>query len=235
MKIIIAGALTLAVFVALHIPILKKRRGIVLAFYAVAMILFFGIYNFRTLGNIIKMYHPTNQSMYQPEFLEGGEFPDPFLKELLKGKTVYTPDDSLLDTFGFENYDENGDYWLYHYYHAVNMWSFLELAKADVIKDTALNDTLLTDEQRSYFSDLGRANDMLRYIFPLSPYSDEWGNGFYPYWFYSTFIGDSRVYLCTEGLTDAKELIVLWQHEDFHDTDSYYIAPKDYYDTVISK
>ena len=44
MKIIIAGALTLAAFAALHLPILKKKKGIILALYAMGMILFFAVY-----------------------------------------------------------------------------------------------------------------------------------------------------------------------------------------------
>ncbi len=236
MKIIIAGALTLAVFAALHVPILKKKKGIVLAIYAVAMILFFAVYNFRTFGYIIKSYHPVNQSLYQPEFAENGEYPDAFLGEFLKGKTVYTPNDAYIerDNSGFD-FEGITDYWLYYYYHAVNMWSFLNLSEAEVVRDDDLNDTLLSEKQKAYYKDLGPANDMLRYIFPLTPFEGEWGNGFYHYWFYGSFIGDSRVYICTESIMDADELVLIWQHEDFHDTDSYYIASKEYYDGVISK
>ncbi len=238
MKIVIAGALTLAVFVALHIKTLKKRKGIILALYAIGMILLFAFYNYRTIDNIIKFYHPRYQSMYQPEFFEGGEYPDAFLDLYFKGKTVYTPDDAY-DISKEENADklsaELGDYWLYYYYHAVNMWNYLDLCGADVVKDKDMNDITLSDEQRSRFESLGRANDMLRYTFALSPYDEEWGNGFYHYWFYNTFIGDSRVFICTEGLKDADEIVVLWQHEDEHDTDSYYVASKAYFDEVLDR
>ncbi len=236
MKIIIAGALTLCVFAALHIPKLKKRKGLVLVLYAVTVVLVFCVYNFRTMGNIIRSYHPTNQSLYQPEFVEGGDLSDAFLEELFKGKTVYTPDDAYITDYeaGGDFDSLVGNYWLYYYYHAVNMWSFLDLAGSDVIKDASLNDTILSDEQKTYFKDLGSANDMLRYIFPLSPYSFECGNAFYHYWFYSTFIGDSRVYICTDDISDAKDLVVIWQHELEHDTESYYIASKEYYDDVIA-
>ena len=240
MKLIISIAVTAAALAALHIPILKRKKGIVLALYAGAMILFFGIYNFRTLGNIIKTYHPTYQSIYQPEFIETGEYPDAFLDEFLRGKTVYTPNDARQVS---DDIDVNADfpekhlddYYLYYYYHAVNMWSYLELSRARIVKDDSLNGVVLTDEQKAYFSDLGPANDMLRYIFPLSPYKGEYSNGFYHYWFYSSFIGDSRVYICTEGLLDRDELVCIWQHEETHDTDSYYIASRKYYDEVIAK
>ncbi len=235
MKIIIAVVLTLGVLVALHIPKLKRRKGLVLAIYAVAIILVFCVYNFRTMRNIIRSYHPTNQSLYQPEFTKGGEFSDAFLEEFLRDKTVFTPNDTYVTDYNAgPDFDSlTGHYWLYYYYHAVNMWSFLELAGADVIKDSSLNNTEFSDEQKAHYKDLGSANDMLRYIFPFSPYSEEWGNAFYHYWFYSTFIGDSRVYICTEDITDAEELVVIWQQEPEYDTESYYIAEKNYYDEVI--
>ena len=94
MKIIIAGVLTLAAFAALHLPILKKRKGIILAIYAVGMILFFAVYNIRTMDHITKFYHPVNQAAYQIGFLENGYYPDAFLEEFLRGKTVYTPNDA---------------------------------------------------------------------------------------------------------------------------------------------
>jgi len=238
MKIVIAGMLTLAVFVSLHISALKKKRWIVLAAYAVGMILLFSVYNYRTLDNIISFYHPKYQSMYQTEFLSGGEYPDAFLDEFFRGRTVYTPNDAYEledDHTGDILSEKYGDYWLYYYYHAVNMWNYLDLCGAKVIKEDALNGIELTDEQKSRFEDLGRANDMLRYTFALSPYDEEWGNGFYYYWFYNAFIGDSRVYLCTEGLQNDDELVVIWQHTDDHDTDSYYVASKTYFDEVIGR
>ena len=235
MKILIAGALTLAVFAALHIPVLKKRKGIILALYALGMILFFAVYNVRTLDKILKFYHPTDQTAYQMEFLENGEYPDAFLDEFFKGRTVYTPNDAYDTSKDDELSGEHGDYWMYYWYHAVNMWNYLELNKATVIKDDSLSGVVLSDEQKAYFEDLGPANDMLRYTFTLTPYEEEWGNAFYYYWFYYEFVGDSRVYICPENIVDAKELVVIWQHTNEHDTDSYYIASKDYYDGVIAR
>ena len=245
MKLVLAVVITLAVIVALHIPKLKSKRGIVLAVYAAGMILLSFVYNFRTLDHIVRFSRPTNQSMYQPEFFENGEYVDAFLDEYLKGKTVYTPDDADevrddIDVDDDWNYLEElvgdrDDYWLYYYYHAVNMWQYLEFNHATVVKDESLNGIALSDDQKAAFEDLGYANDMLRYTFPLTPYNGEWGNGFYYFWFYNYFIGDSHVYMCTEGLKDANELVVLWQHENHHDTDSYYIASRDYFYGEILK
>ena len=241
MKFAIASALTLAAFSAMHIPVLKKKNGIILALYAMGMVLFFAVYNVRTIDKILPFYQPTTQSMYQPEFLTGGEYPDAFLDEFFKGRVVHTPDDAydVVDSVGDSDdsdTDEDGNYWLYDYYHAVNMWNFLDFAGASVVKDASLNGTFLTKEQRSHYEDLGAANDMLRYTSALTPYKGEWGNGFYYYWFYNSFIGDSRVYLCTEEIEDAKDLVVIWQQEEgTHDTDSFYIASKSYYDEVIAR
>ncbi len=250
MKILIAGALTLAVFIALCIPKTKKRKGIILIFYVLGMIMFFIVYNIRTIDLILKFYHPSDQVVYQKDFLKTGEYPDAFLDEFLNGRTVYTPndaytvddspdgsaDDPTADVEDEEsNFIDTGDYWLYCYYHAVNMWQYLEFNNAAIVKDDSLNNVLLSDEQKAYYEDLGPANDLMRYTFVLTPYYGEWGNGFYYYWFYNTFIGDSHVYICPEDIIDADELVVIWQHEDYHDTESYYIASKSFYDEVISK
>ena len=87
MKIIIAGALTLAAFAALHLPILKKKKGIILVLYAMGMILFFAVYNVRTLKNITRFHHPYLQVVYQKAFFEDKEYPDAFLDEFFKDKT----------------------------------------------------------------------------------------------------------------------------------------------------
>ena len=239
MKYVLAGGLMVVLLAALHIPKLKNKRGIVLAAYAAGMILLSFIYNYRTIGNIVRFSHPVNQNMYQPEFFENGEYTDAFLDKFLKGKTVYTPDDAdevrddidVDDDWDYlvELVGDRDDYWLYYYYHGVNMWQYLKFNHATVVKDESLNGIQLSGDQKAHYEDLGSANDMMRYTFPLTPYHGEWGNGFYYFWFYNYFIGDSRVYVCTEGLTDTNELVVLWQHEDSHDTDSYYIASKDYF------
>ena len=234
MKIIIAAVLTLAVLALLHIPIFRKKR-IILILYAVGMILFFVVYNYKTLDNNIRFYRPVYQTVYQPEFFETKEYPDAFLDEYFKGKTVYTPDDAFDTAKADELSDTLGDYWLYFWYHAINIWDYLEFNNATVVRDATMNDIVLSDEQKSYFEDLGPANDMLRYTFPLTPYDDEWGNAFYHYWFYNTFIGDSRIYICTEDLGTEDEIVLLWQHEDRHDTESYYIASKKYYDRMMKK
>ena len=240
MKIILAAALTLAAFAALRIKAFKKKNGIILALYAMGMILFFAVYNIRTIRNMITFYHPFAQSMYQPEFFAGGEYPDAFLDEFFAGRTVYTPDDAYEMPDDYEEaksfeLDEDGNYWVYRYYHAVDMWDYLDFNGAKIVKDESLNGLVLTDEQKNRFEDLGIANDMMRYTFALSPYTGELGNGFYYYWFYNSFISESHVYVCPEKIQNAKELVVLWQHEKRHDTDSYYIAAKSYFDEVIAK
>ncbi|MCR5688556.1 MAG: hypothetical protein K6G58_11105 [Lachnospiraceae bacterium] len=242
MKLIISCALTLATFAAFNIPALKKRKGITLLLYALGMILFFGVYNIRTLDRNITFYHPTNQSMYQPEYLEEGEYPDAFLDEFFRGKTVYVADDAYevsddvdLDIDSLDKFDDEGNYFLYRYYHSVNMWNYLDFNGAEVIKDRALNSVRISEEQKVLFDDLGYANDMMRYTFPLTRYNGEWGNGFYYYWFYNAFISESHVYICTEDIDDGSGLVVLCQHERRHDTDSYYIASRSFIEGVIAR
>ena len=242
MKLIIAGVLTLAVFAALHVPILKKKRGIILAGYALGMVLFFAVYNVRTLDKIIRFYRPTNQSMYQIGFLENGEYPDAFLDEFFSGKTVYVPDDAYevsdevgMDVDTLDKFDDDGNYYLYRYYHSVNMWNYLEFNGAEVVKDQDLNGLRIAEEKKPFFEDIGYANDLMRYTFPLTKYNGEWGNGFYYYWFYNSFIAESHVYMCTEDMDDGSGLVVICQHENHHDTDSYYIASKSFFEREIAE
>lgn len=240
MKTVLAAAITLLVLAALHIPITKKKKGIILALYALGMILFFAIYNIRTLRNIMPSYQPTDQTLYQPEFFEKGEFPDAFLEEFLKGRTVYTPNDAHqvsddIDVNAIDKFDEDGYYFLFHYYHAVNMWNYLDLNKAKIVKDDSLTGTTIDVDKQTYFEDLGMANDMFRYTFALTPYYGEWGNAFYHYWYFSTFIGPSHVYMCPTDIKDADELVIWWQRTEDHDTEDFYIASKKYFDEVISK
>ncbi len=240
MKIVLAATLTAAVFALLHINPFRKKKGIILSLYALGMILLFVIYNVRTIDKMLPSYQPRQQTFYQSAFFEKGEYPDAFLEEFLKGKTVYTKDDAHpvsddIDVNKIDKVDDDGYYFLFHYYHAVNMWNYLDLNKAKIVKDASLNDVSLTDAQMSYFEDLGMANDMFRYTFSLTPYYGEWGNAFYHYWYFSTFIGESHIYICPTDIEDADELVVLWQRTHDHDTESFYIASKAYFDEVISK
>ena len=243
MKIMIAAAITAAALTSLHIPVLSRKKGIILSAYALVMILLFGVYNIRTLDNIITFYRPTNQSIYQPKFLSHGEYPDAFLDTFFKGKTVYTADDAY-DVKDEGDPNEEDDlvfegqlhYWIYYYYHSVNMWNYLSLHDATIVKDPNLNSIRLTGKQRVKFIRLGPANDMLRYTFALTPYKGEWGNGFYYFWFYNYHAPNSYVYICPEGIKDAKELVVICQTDSFFlDSDSYFISSKEYFDRMIKR
>ena len=235
MKIALAGILTLALLAAWHIPKLKKKKGIILIFYALGMIVLFAVYNIRTMDKIIRFSHPFGQIVYQSEFAATGEYPDAFLDEFFKGKTVYTKDDAFTVDEDHDINEEDGDSWLYEWYHAVNIWNYLKFNRASIVKDASLNGITLREDQRSHFTDLGPANDLLRYTFVLTDLKGEEGNGFYFYWFYSSHIGDARVYICPEKLSGSDELVLLWQNDAGDDTESYYIASKSFYDDVLAK
>ena len=228
MKIVLTGLLTIAVLVTLHIPMSKKRKGLILAMYALCMIAFFVVYNYRTLDHILIFDQPRSQTLYQPRFLQDGEYTDAFLDEFLKNKTVATPNDAW--DISLENPD-----WprLYAYYHAYNMWDYLEANNATIVKDDSLNTVVLSDSQKALFTDLGLANDLMRYTFPYTKYADKYGNGYFHYWYYSTYINTSHVYLCTDSLADADELVMIWETEDDEATENYYIASKEAFKSVV--
>lgn len=239
MKPVITIVLSLAVLVGFRIPKLKNKKSLIIALYAICMIALFSVYNIRTLGRLIPFYQPINQTMYQPEFLENGEYPDAFLDLYLKGKTVYTANDkadlSELSKDTEHSFIQKSDDWIKLYYHGTNIWNYLRFVEAKVVKDDSLNDITLSEKQLSHFEELGYANDMMRYTFPLNDYMEEWGNGFYYYWYYCTHIKDIHVYMCADGMKDSDEVVFIWQYrDDTHDGENFYIASKKYYDEVIA-
>lgn len=232
MKLLIMGLLTIGMIVLLLIKPTRKYRNVILGLYGVAVLGLSASATWRTASLTLPFYYPSSQTFYQREFLDNGEYPDAFLPLLLKGKTVYTKDDGFCSDEKMNvDWTEDGKYWIYFFYHMRNAKSFLETAGANVIPDVKYNDIVLNDAQKAYFEDLGLSNDMYRYMFPLSDIEEEWSNGFYYYWYYSCFAGPSHVYICSQDIEDAEELLILWTDEMNEDL---YIISKDYYEKEVA-
>lgn len=229
MKIVFACIITLAVFLAFHIPFIKRKKDSVLAVYAIIMIMLFGTYNIRTIARIVPFYHPVDQTVYQLSFLSDGSYTDAFLDVFLKKKTVYTPNDAY-DI----SKDDPSTLSLYDYYHANNMWSYLESNNTEIIKDDSLNGITLSSDQKKIFTCLGTANDLMRYTFPYSKYADKHGNGYFHYWYYSVYSRDSRLFICTEKIKDADDLVMIWETEDDDVTENYYLASREVFRSLSS-
>ncbi|HAG69563.1 MAG TPA: hypothetical protein DCL38_06285 [Lachnospiraceae bacterium] len=235
MKAVFIGAVTVLVCVLLVLK--KEYRRQVIAGYLIIVILFSAFYNFRFAGTIVDFYRPTDQSFFQREFLESGEYPDSLLPLILQGKTVYTKDDRFED---FEEAEKYGKNWLYGFYHAANDLNYLRLAGAEVVKDEGMNGTMLSDEGKKDFERLGPANDMFRYSFICSKFKDEIGNFFNYYWYYCDYLPEIAVYLNISEDSEGKdigssdELVVLWENpEELPEGDNFYVMTKAYYEENV--
>lgn len=230
----------LAILVLLIITIVllkwkKEYKGRILCGFISVMVLLSLVYNTRVISRIVPFYRPTNQTFYQTEFLENGEYPDSFLPLLLKGKTVYTKD----DRFTIDEAVAEGKNWLYAYYHNENAINYMELTDAVVIPDAALNTSYVSEEKKAEFEDLGFANDMFRYSFLCNDFWEELGNYFTYFWYYADYLPEIHVYMnlsedaAGSSVFDAEELVVLWDGSPENEAENLYIMTKGYYESEV--
>lgn len=228
MKYIAVAVLTIAAAVLLRWK--KEYKGSVLAGYVIAMILLSVVYNMRVLPSTVPFYYPTNQTFYQTEFLEQGEYPDSFLPLLLKDKTVYTKDDRIT----LDQAVEEGKNFVYAYYHNENAINYMELMEARVIPDAALNNAWVDEAQMEAFTDLGYANDMFRYTFLCNDFWEELGNYFTYYWYYFEYLPEIHIYLNAVGMEETDTFVVLWDGDAENEAENLYIMTQAYYESEVA-
>lgn len=236
MRAIVTIVLTVIAIICL---ILKKEyRGIIIGCYVGLMIVFGIFYNYRTIDNIIKFYKPYEQTFYQNEYIENGEYPDALLSVFFGDKTVYTKDDKYFLVL-IEKEQKN---WLYAYYHRNNPINFMRAMGAEVFDEKEFNYTFISDQNiADDFDNLGVANDMFRYCFMYAEQDEYVWNYFNFYWYYYEYLDD--IYVFMETTPDSKgetpftsdTLMVLWDTPKDHERENMYIMTKTYYDdNVIS-
>ncbi len=227
----------LAVFAGILIRIKKEYKNRILIGFSLVMILMSALYNMRLMGKVMPSFHPTNQMFYQTSFIDKGDYPDSLLLQLFKGRTVYVKD----DTFLIDEAEGHGKNYLYAYYHAKNMYWFLDMAGAETIRSEDMNDTMINEAQmKDDFVSLGNTNDMFRYCFMYNDIPDEPGNYFTYYWYYYDYLDTIKAYInqtadpSGETVFDADELVILWDAEDGTEEEDIYIMTKAYYDEAVS-
>lgn len=236
-KMLIAVALALCVVLLLIIPKTKKYRTHILIAFAGICAVLGAAQTFRNASLILPFYHPNNQTFYQPEFAAEGTYPDAILQLLVKGKTVYIKDD--LDDYlaghsknaETTSYFDDWKYWMYQYYHQTNLTDFLTASGATVIAADEYNDSTISGEKADDFELLGYTNDLNRYLFPLSNLNEEWSNSFFYYWYYSSYLPLSEVYVMGDDINKTKELVIL---SDDKENETWYVMTKDYYDREVA-
>ncbi len=204
----------LAVTAAVIIRMKREYTGRILAGFGAIVIVMGALYNVRLMDKVLPSIRPVNQMFYQPEYLESGVYPDSLLMMLFNGKTVYVKD----DFYTVHDTEQEGKSFLYAYYHARNMYWFLERCGAKFIKEASMNDEHVEAAVReSSFTRLGYTNDMFRYCFLYNDLIDEPGNYFNYYWYFYEYLDAVSAYVCNE--TDSRgetvftsdELVVIWQ------------------------
>lgn len=228
MKLVSVAIVSVAVLILFRIPALKQHKGKIIAGYACALILLSVAIDVKTLNLMLPFYTPTDQVFYQPEFLEEGIYPDAIIPYIVEGKTVYTKNDPVNSR---QEAMDMGYDWVYAYFHMHNIVDYLKTVGASVVSKEDYNDILINDKQKECFTDFGYTNDMFRYMFNLNDIKEEWGNSFYFFWYYCNHAGESRVYICTEGIKDCDEIMLIWQGEEAEDI---YIISKDYYEKEVA-
>ena len=238
MKLLLVMAVTVLVITLMFLPATKKYRGRILIGFGVCALLLSAAQTLRTASLMLPFYSPREQSFYQKEFADEAMYPDALLQLVVKGRTVYIKDD--LDDYMRENrytYDNgesfypDGKYWTYIFYHQVNFQEFLEAAGANVVAADEYNSDYIDEEHAADFKLAGHTNDMNRYLFPLSERGEEWSNSFYYYWYYSTYLGEMNLYVNTDGLSEADEIVILW---DDKENETWYVMSRDYYDEEVA-
>lgn len=227
----------LALIAGILIRIKREYKNRILLCFGVLIVVMSGLYNVRLLNKLLPVFRPVNQTFYQTEFLENGEYPDSLLMLLFKDKKVYVKDEEFL----LYQVEEQHKFFLYAYYHAKDVYSFLDYAGASTIRDDKMNG-IMVDEDRlaEDFTELGITNDMFRYCFMYNDIQDEPGRYFNYYWYYYELLDTIRAYMNImpdsngETVFDADELVILWNTVDGTEEEDIYIMTKDYYDKEVA-
>lgn len=211
---------------------------IAIAIMAIGMNLY---YNFRNLDSTLDFTEHTKQHIYMDEFQQAGMLPDAYIRELIKDKRVivpYTVKDYMAYSETAEE-DRDSDFKQVYYRENNYVRYFCEYAgecevneglpKIDTVKEMH-KEGLIND---AAFTDMGIANDMLRYSFLLNKEATRESSYFWYAWFYHTFSSDkgweSRVYIRKDEVEASRELVALWDRKE-----NLYLMEKDYYDNVIA-
>ena len=227
----------LAIIAGILIRIKREYKNRILLCFGVLIALMSGLYDIRLLGKLLPIYRPLNQTFYQTEFLENGEYPDSLLMLLFKDKKVYVKDEEFL----LYQVEEQHKHFLYAYYHAKDVYSFLDYAGASTIRDDKMNGTMIDEDRLAEdFSELGITNDMFRYCFMYNDIQDEPGRYFNYFWYYYELLDTIRAYMNImpdskgETVFNADELVILWNTVDGTEEEDIYIMTKDYYDKEVA-
>lgn len=227
-RLVMAGLL----FCALVCLLLDGQIRVVALIVVVLLFIPLNVYANIKGNDDLFFYHVTNQSLYQPEFYEQQIFPDAYVRELVKDKTVIVPNEvKTYDQYVSVEEEKRDDFVISYYSDNNYVRYFSEYAGNSEI-DEALPDAKMMYEEfmldKTDFTSFGCANDLLRYSFLLNKESEKEMSYFWYSWFYYTFSETKEwypeVYIATEGIQNADRLVALWDKKE-----NLYLMSEDYY------
>lgn len=222
--------LILAVIAIIAIRVFEKFKVQLIIAFLLCITLVSGLYTLRNINGVVSFVRPTNQLFYQSEYLEDGMYPDAILPLIVKDRKVYTKDDIK----HFE-YDMSGEaLWeedLRDIHYGINSENLLKAFDADTVRDSSMNDAIITDDIQKDFEVLGAANDMLRFSGVVGSGTEEYWNYFHHYYVYTAYGMPMNVYLNVNDMDS--ELVALWQKVKKGYGENLYIMNKDYYDKNV--
>ena len=210
-------AAAMAVLIVLNIFVLKNR-----------------------LFNDISPLRSSTRTMYADSYGETGEYPDLFLRNVVRDKEVKvareikTYDD--YGTYGRDEEDGNPFDKQYLIENDLTRWFGLYAGKVTV--DPSLPAGKEVSEffspDTEGFTDIGEANDMLRYSFALNREKVQQASAFWYSWYYNTYSEKvtkeegkdmlPNIYVNLDGLSNAQVFVAVWTDKE----DLYFMSEEKY-------
>lgn len=231
------AALSLTAFASLFLKERRKKQML-----GVFLVLFLGLslfYNMQYLDRVNPMTKVRTQTIYQEDDYANQYYPDHFLRLLLKEYTVKTP----YEIKNVEEYmtpkweEQGGEFFNAKYYKETNYVRFMCAYAKECLTDADLPGMQETDPLVDLFSDfsfIGKANDMLRYVFLLNEDGvQESAYFWYSWYYYSFFVGEEaeesfNIYIRLENLEEDDTIVALWDSMQ-----NLYLMTESYYENEV--
>ncbi len=227
---------------------LSKDKVIIYLFPAVAVLLIlFNVFIIRDkLSADISLTRSSTQTMYADSYFDTHEYPDLLLRNVVKGKTVKVARRiKTYDEYGtYGRDDEDGNPFDKHYLIDNDYTRWFELYAGEVVIDESLPSgkevKAAFEERMDDFSDIGEANDMLRYSFPLNREKVQQASAFWYSWYYHSFSEKKgkednkdmlpNIYVNLNGAENDDTFVAVWTNKQ-----DLYFMTEEYYLSVLSK
>ena len=182
----------------------------------------------------------STHTMYQDSFGDTKAYPDLFLRNIVKGKEVKVAREiKTYDAYGTYGKDEeDGNPFDRHYLTDNDYTRWFTLYAGSVTVDESLPAGERTEEiftpLKQEFTDIGEANDMLRYSFALNRERVQQASAFWYSWYYNTFSEKEKkekgkdmqpnIYVNLDGAENADCFVAVWTDEE----DLYFMTEEKY-------